>query len=114
MTQLYGGKSPLGQVIRISGQPYEVVGVLATKGQSAMGQDQDDTVVIPLKTYVSKLDKGMGKYITRGQIFVSTATEADISRLRSVGYEPVITPLEEAVADYVQNYLVPGRHLESA
>src|SRR5512143_75626 len=78
--QLYPGVNPLGQTIRINGQPYEVTGVLATKGQSAMGQDQDDIVVLPLKTYLAKLDKGVGKYITRGQIYVSTFTEADISR----------------------------------
>ncbi|HSD90733.1 MAG TPA: ABC transporter permease, partial [Kofleriaceae bacterium] len=47
--QLYPGVNPLGQTIRISGQPYEVTGILATKGQSAMGQDQDDIVVMPLR-----------------------------------------------------------------
>jgi len=80
VTQLYGGKSPLGQTIRISGQPYEITGVLEAKGQSAMGQDQDDIVILPLKTYQQKLDRGVGKYITKGQIYVATATEADISR----------------------------------
>jgi len=38
-------------------------------------------------------------------------TRADISKLRSAGYERVVTPLQEAVRDYVQNYLVPGRAL---
>ncbi len=80
VNQLYGGRSPLNQTIRISGQPYEVVGVLKPKGQSAMGQDQDDIVVIPLKAYQQKLDRGVGKYITKGQIYVSTFTEHDISR----------------------------------
>ncbi len=80
VTQLYGGRSPIGQMIRISGQPYEVVGVLVAKGQSAMGQDQDDTIVLPLRAYQQKLDRGVGKYITRGQIYVSTHTEADIPR----------------------------------
>ena len=78
-TQLYGGSNPLGQPIRISGQPYEVVGLLQTKGQSAMGQDQDDIVVIPLKTYLQKLDKGVGKYISRGQLYVSVASEDEIT-----------------------------------
>src|SRR5690606_34717241 len=38
-------------------------------------------------------------------------TEADISRIREAGYQGEITPLEEAVADYVRNYLVPGKKL---
>jgi putative ABC transport system permease protein len=79
-TQLYAGVNPLGQVIRISGQPYEIVGVLTPKGQSAMGQDQDDVVVLPLRAYQQKLDRGVGKYITRGQIFVATHSETDIQR----------------------------------
>jgi putative ABC transport system permease protein len=79
-TTLYGNANPVGQTIRINGQPMEVVGLLSPKGQSAMGQDQDDTVIVPLKTYMSTLDKGMGKFINRGQIYVSTASEDDISR----------------------------------
>ncbi len=80
VTQLFAGRSPIGQTVRISGQPYEVVGVLETKGQSAMGQDQDDIIVIPLRAYREKLDRGVGKYITRGQIYVATHNESDISR----------------------------------
>ncbi|NVB81129.1 MAG: FtsX-like permease family protein [Kofleriaceae bacterium] len=79
-TQLFPGVNPLGQTLRINGQPYEVTGVLASKGQSGMGQDQDDVIVIPLKTYLAKLDKGVGKYISKGQIYVSTYREDDISR----------------------------------
>jgi putative ABC transport system permease protein len=78
-TQLYGTANPVGQSIRINGQPYEVTALLAAKGQSAMGQDQDDVVVIPLKAYQAKLDKGLGKYITKGQIYVSVASEDEIS-----------------------------------
>jgi putative ABC transport system permease protein len=79
--QLYGeGSNPVGQAISISGQPFEIIGLLEPKGQSGMGQDQDDVVIIPLKAYLGKLDKGVGKYITRGQIYVSVMTEDDISR----------------------------------
>jgi len=38
-------------------------------------------------------------------------TEADLTRLREVGYNAETTSLDEAVADYVRNYLVPGKHL---
>ena len=38
-------------------------------------------------------------------------TQADISRLRNTGYTGEVTTLEDAVADYIQNYLEPGKHL---
>jgi putative ABC transport system permease protein len=72
-TQLYGTANPVGQTIRISGQPYEVVGVLASKGQGPMG-DYDDTLVIPVKTYQQKLSKGLAKYIS-GQVLVSMTAD---------------------------------------
>ena len=68
-TQLFGSASPIGQSVRINGQPYEVIGVLASKGQGPMG-DTDDTLVIPLKTFQQKIDRGLAKYL-RGQILVS-------------------------------------------
>jgi len=72
-TQLYGTTNPIGQTIRISGQPYEVVGVLAAKGQGPMG-DNDDTLVIPVKTYQQKLEKGLAKYI-KGQVLISLTAD---------------------------------------
>jgi putative ABC transport system permease protein len=50
--QLFGpGADPTGATIRLKNQPFTVVGVLGSKGQSSMpGQDQDDTVVIPYTT----------------------------------------------------------------
>jgi ADP-L-glycero-D-manno-heptose 6-epimerase len=38
-------------------------------------------------------------------------TEADLTRLRDTGYTADPTPLDAAVADYVRNYLIPGKHL---
>ena len=52
---LFGGMDPLGQVIRIKRVPFMVIGVLSEKGQSLMGQDQDDTVYIPLSTAQRKI-----------------------------------------------------------
>jgi putative ABC transport system permease protein len=53
--ELFGKADPLGQSIRIKNIPFEVVGVLAPKGQSAMGQDQDDTVIVPITTAQRRL-----------------------------------------------------------
>jgi putative ABC transport system permease protein len=52
---LFGGDNPLGQAIRIKKVPFTVVGVLARKGQSARGDDQDDVVYIPLSTSQKKV-----------------------------------------------------------
>ncbi|HET7698534.1 MAG TPA: ABC transporter permease [Vicinamibacterales bacterium] len=46
---------PTGQIIRIRNQPFKVIGVMASKGQSAMGQDQDDTIFVPYSTVMKKL-----------------------------------------------------------
>jgi putative ABC transport system permease protein len=48
--QLFGNADPLGQVIRIKRVPFTVIGVLATKGQSMMGTDQDDIILVPIAT----------------------------------------------------------------
>lgn len=47
-TNLFGDENPIGQSMRINRTSFDVVGVLASKGQSLDGRDQDDTVIIPL------------------------------------------------------------------
>jgi len=54
--QLFGqGQNPLGATILVKGSPLHVIGVLAAKGQSMWGQDQDDLVMIPFKTGEQKV-----------------------------------------------------------
>jgi putative ABC transport system permease protein len=54
--QLFGPDAdPVGQVIRISNQPFTVVGVMESKGQSGMGTDQDDVIFVPYTTVMKKL-----------------------------------------------------------
>ncbi len=52
---LFGDSDPLGEIIRIKKVPFTVVGVLARKGQTTWGQDQDDVIVIPLSTAKKKV-----------------------------------------------------------
>ena len=52
---LFGDGDPLGQIIRIKNVPFGVIGVLQRKGQTTFGQDQDDTVLIPLSTAKKKV-----------------------------------------------------------
>ena len=54
-TNLFGEVNPVGKKIRVGNAPYTVIGLLASKGQSNMGQDQDDVVLIPLTTAQERL-----------------------------------------------------------
>ncbi len=53
--ELFGNQSPVGSDIRVKQFACEVIGLLASKGQSSMGSDQDDTIVMPLRTVQRRL-----------------------------------------------------------
>ncbi len=53
--KLFPGIDPIGQTIRVRNLPFRVTGVLEAKGQSMVGQDQDDTAVMPWTTVQRKL-----------------------------------------------------------
>ena len=69
-TQLYPGENPVGQILRIKSAPFIITGVLAPKGMSMMGSDQDDVVIIP---YTSAMKRLFGVTTVRS-INVQTAT----------------------------------------
>ena len=54
-TQLFGDADPLDQTIRIKNVPFTIIGVLSKKGQSMLGQDQDDIAMIPISTHRNRL-----------------------------------------------------------
>ncbi|HEX4353167.1 MAG TPA: ABC transporter permease, partial [Polyangiales bacterium] len=83
VNQLYGHMSdPIGHVVRIRNIPFTVIGVLATKGQSPMGQDYDDTAIVPQSTFMAKIRGGLQKFIA-GTIFISAYTPEDATRAQS-------------------------------
>jgi putative ABC transport system permease protein len=49
-TNLFGSANPVGEVIRVQGVPFKVLGVMQAKGFSTTGQDQDDFLVVPITT----------------------------------------------------------------
>ena len=74
-TNLFGTSNPVGQNVRVNGSPYKVIGVIESKGQSSMGQDQDDVVIIPLTTAQERL---MGiTYVQSVNIQVSDPNKMD-------------------------------------
>src|SRR4030042_608899 len=52
---LFGDADPIGHVVRIEKVPFTVIGVLSVKGQSPQGQDQDDSIYVPITTAQRKL-----------------------------------------------------------
>lgn len=55
ITNLFGDLDPIGKIIKIKNIPFIVIGTLESKGQSAGGQDQDDTIFIPITTAQKKV-----------------------------------------------------------
>ncbi|MGE0734203.1 MAG: ABC transporter permease [Alphaproteobacteria bacterium] len=83
-SKLFGSEDGLGRVIRVNKVSCEVVGVLGSKGQSSFGSDQDDIVLMPLRTFQRRI-AGSTEI---GTIFLSAAdgietakVQADIERL---------------------------------
>ncbi|TNM62072.1 ABC transporter permease [Aliirhizobium smilacinae] len=82
--ELFGAASPVGQSIRVSNVACPVVGVLAVKGQSGMGDDQDDTVIMPLKLHQRRIGgtTTISSIILSAQEGVSTAkVQSDVESL---------------------------------
>jgi putative ABC transport system permease protein len=79
--------NPVGQIVRIKNTPFEVVGIAASKGQSAQGQDFDDAAFVPVSTFQAKIQGGLQKFVN-GSLFVgaepsigTTVAQSDITEL---------------------------------
>jgi putative ABC transport system permease protein len=78
--KLFGANAdPIGQMVRIKNIPFQVIGVLVKKGQSAMGQDYDDAVYVPYTTFGAKIQGGLKNYLN-GTIFIGANSPADTAR----------------------------------
>ena len=81
--KLYGSNAdPTGQTVRIKKIPFQIIGVLARKGQSAMGQDYDDGVFIPYTTFQAKIQGGLQKFIA-GSIMIGAVSSDATARAQS-------------------------------
>ncbi len=72
--RIFGNQPPLGETIRVGNLPFIVTGVLSPKGLSTYGQDQDDTLIMPVSTAMHKV-KGVSWL---DDLFVSVDSTADI------------------------------------
>ena len=78
--ELFADDDPLGQTVRVRGVPFTVVGVLATKGQNAVGQDQDDIVIMPMSTFRNRIWNAGGNVRRIWSIHVKVRAGADMAR----------------------------------
>ncbi len=78
---LFGDADPVGQVIRIRKVPFTAIGVLERKGQSLMGQDQDDVILMPISTARNRvLGQNLGKLRTVGSISIKVRDGANMTQ----------------------------------
>jgi ABC-type antimicrobial peptide transport system permease subunit len=82
--ELFGAVSPVGRNIRVGNVSCEVIGLLEEKGQSSFGTDQDDIVLMPLRTYHRRIagnsDIGI-LYVSANDNVRTSKVQADIERL---------------------------------
>jgi len=80
--QLWGEADPVGKRVRVKTVPFEVVGVLESKGSAGLGQDQDDVVLAPLSAVRSRV---LGRRIRADAvqtIFVKATNADDLDRVQ--------------------------------
>ncbi|MFI5166831.1 MAG: ABC transporter permease [Thermoanaerobaculales bacterium] len=94
--QVFGEDNPVGEVVRIQGQLFEVVGVLAPKGQSGDGRDQDDWIFLPYTTAEKRFRAG--KLTWLDDIFCSASAPQDV--------EPAIRAVVSLMRD--RHHIEPG------
>jgi putative ABC transport system permease protein len=93
--KLFSGQSPLGDKVRVEHLSCEVVGVLESKGQATFGGDQDDVLVLPLRTFQRRIS---------GDRDVSSIT---VSAQDGVSLEKVQQDLERLMRQ--RRHVVPGK-----
>ena len=77
--ELFGSSDPVGQTIRVSNISCPVIAVLGRKGQSGLGDDQDDTVIMPLKIHQRRI----GGTTTISSIMVSAQDGVSTAKVQS-------------------------------
>ena len=100
-SNLFDNTNPIGQSIRINNAPFTIIGVLESKGQSAGGQDQDDTVIIPLTTAQERM---MG--ITYVQTISVQAANSEVVDQVQEGITSLLRARHDITADKTDDFTV--------
>ena len=82
--ELFGGGDPVGARLRINRTPVTVIGVLDAKGASSWGQDQDDTVWMPLETVRTRISRTLSNVADNaGTVFIKVWDDLDVLEVQS-------------------------------
>jgi putative ABC transport system permease protein len=100
-SKLFGSANPIGSAIRIKQFSCEVIGLLVGKGQSSMGRDQDDTIVMPLRTVQRRLTGNQDV----GMLLVSVREGASTTRAKE-GIEALLRERRHIAANEEDNFNV--------
>jgi putative ABC transport system permease protein len=77
-TTLFPNQNPLGSLVRVRDVPCEIVGVLSAKGQSTFGQDQDDLIVMPIRSVQRRLAGNTNV----GSIWIAANRADDVAKVK--------------------------------
>ncbi len=80
--ELWGEDDPIGRRVRVRTVPFEVIGVLDSKGQSGFGQDQDDVVLAPLSAVRSRIVGRRSRGDSVQTIYVKASDEESLDRVQ--------------------------------
>lgn len=93
------GVDPVGKTIRLGAMPFKIIGVLASKGANAFGQDQDDTVVAPYTTVARVLQRSKFRSINMMNVSLHSMDDVDEAK-REIGQ---LLRQRHKLADYQDN-----------
>jgi putative ABC transport system permease protein len=82
VAQLFPNVDPVGETVRINGGSYEVIGVMEAKGQTGIGQDQDDVVLAPLNTVKRRISGRWRRPDSVTQISIKAQSESQLLRVQ--------------------------------
>lgn len=80
--ELWGDSDPVGRRVRVRTVPFEVIGVLESKGQAGFGQDQDDVVLAPLSAVRSRIAGRRSRGDSVQTIYVKAVDEDSLDRVQ--------------------------------
>ncbi|MGO9833852.1 MAG: ABC transporter permease [Polyangiaceae bacterium] len=79
-TNLFGNEDPVGRTIRVGRSPYQIIGVLAPRGSSPFGDDQDDRLMMPIGSFRARvMHTSPGR---TDQLIISATTEHTVNRAK--------------------------------